>query len=344
VAVGVAPTSVEVAINQTVDVAVEVKDIRDLYGFDVALAFDPQTVEVIDADPGTDGVQIALGTFLDPGFVIINEANNQAGSVRLAMTQINPSQPKTGTGALVVVKLKGKQARAASPLTLVSAQLARRDGIKLTTALAAGQITVNAQASSQPTPTSIPAQGAGIGMPTDQPTSALEPAPTELPTSTVEPTSTELPANAVVAATATPEPTTAPAPPTEMPPAASTPATAVPSAPTLTSSSAQPASTLAPDPSPTVASPAGTPLLATPAASEAALARITPELVQPSPTAARGMALARRTNTRAPVAPARPERIESGRMPLLLMSAGALIGLLGILGAVFMFKLLGQQR
>src|SRR5512139_386501 len=128
VTVAIAPGTAQVAIGQTVDVAVEVVDVQDLYGIDIALTFDPNVVEVVDANPGQAGVQMALGTFPDSGFVVLNAADNVTGTVRFAMTQLNPSLPKSGTGALMVIRLRGKQVSGSTPLTLTHAQLARRDG------------------------------------------------------------------------------------------------------------------------------------------------------------------------------------------------------------------------
>src|SRR3990172_4702348 len=96
----------------TAAVAVEVRDIADLYGYDIALAFDPAAVEVVDADPAAEGVQAQLGGFLDLGFVLRNEADNAAGTVEVALTQLNPSAPKQGSGTLFVVTVRGRRAGA----------------------------------------------------------------------------------------------------------------------------------------------------------------------------------------------------------------------------------------
>jgi hypothetical protein len=114
-------------------------------------------VEVVDADPGQAGVQMALGTFLDSGFVVLNAADNVTGTVRFAMTQLNPSLPKSGTGALIVIRLRGKQVSGGTPLTLTHAQLAKRDGTALSTNLISGQVSVVA-AGTAPTGTPIPTQ------------------------------------------------------------------------------------------------------------------------------------------------------------------------------------------
>ncbi len=188
----------------------------ELYGFDVTVTFDPQVVEVVDADPNLPGVQVAQGLFLDPGFAVINTADNTAGSAHFVMTQLNPSEAKSGTGSLIVVKLLGKQAGTSSALTVENPQLARRDGFMIPATPASGQVDVIAGGG--PTSTSMPTQGAGTPMAT------TTPEPTTLP-GTATPKPTALPATATTAvgsptptrtdlptAKATPLPSRTPAP------------------------------------------------------------------------------------------------------------------------------------
>lgn len=219
VVVRIAPASVQVAAGETVDVAVEVVDVVDLYAFDVTVTFDPQVVEVVDADPNLPGVQVAQGLFLDPGFAVINAADNTAGSAHFVMTQLNPSGAKSGTGSLVVVKLLGKQVGASSPLTVEDPELARRDGSAIPATPESGQVDVIAAGG--PTSTPMPTQGAGTPMAT------TTPEPTTLP-STATPQPTALPATATSGPTQLPPTATAdlssPAPPsTRMPPNMGTP-------------------------------------------------------------------------------------------------------------------------
>ena len=207
--VRLAPATVEVPLGRTADVAVEVVDVQDLYGVDLALTFNPNVVEVVDADPGQAGVQMALGTFLDSGFVVLNAADNVTGTVRFAMTQLNPSLPKSGTGALMVIRLRGKQVSGGTPLTLTSAQLARRDGTGLSTNLISGQVSVVAAAGSAPTGTPIPTQGPGTLMPTSTPPSIPATAAPAMGSATVQPTRPPLVTGP--SATITPRPTNQPA-------------------------------------------------------------------------------------------------------------------------------------
>jgi hypothetical protein len=122
-------------------VAVEVQGVQDLYGVDLALTFDPQVVEVVDADPLRPGVQAVQGPFLEPGFTAVETADNAAGSLRFVMTQLNPSSPKSGSGTLLWVSLRGRAASPGSPLEL-AAQLATRDGVEIETVAVSGRVQV----------------------------------------------------------------------------------------------------------------------------------------------------------------------------------------------------------
>lgn len=202
VIVRILPPESQLALEQTIDIAVEVQDVVDLYGIDLLLEFDPQALEVIDMDADLDGVQVQLGTLLDPGFVIVNIADNQAGRLRFAMTQLNPSTPKSGTGSLMVVRFKGIALKDDTALSLLSVKLATPFGTYVTwDEIENSLLSVVAEVSG-PTSTPVEAQPAGTSMPTPTQTNVPANAPTSaagntgaLPTATnallyIAPTST----------------------------------------------------------------------------------------------------------------------------------------------------------
>lgn len=196
VLVRVNPESLQIAIDQITAVAVEVVDVQDVYGVDITMTFDPDVLAVEDADLTLEGIQIALGDFLDPGFVIINQADNEAGVLRLAMAQLNPSMPKSGTGNLVVINFRGKQIGAESELNLASVKMARINGTSIETTTQPGVVEV-VEALSGPTYTPVPTQGAGTPLPTLSPSET--PLPTQRPSSTpvaASPTLTSSPTEA----------------------------------------------------------------------------------------------------------------------------------------------------
>ncbi len=125
--VRVTPEQTVLRRNQTRTLAIRVQRVHALYGMDIIVTYDPRVVEVVDADPIRDGIQIAQGPFLDPGFTVYNTADNQTGEIRFTMTQLNPSEAKSGSGVLFYFTLRGKEA-GRTRITITQAELASRDG------------------------------------------------------------------------------------------------------------------------------------------------------------------------------------------------------------------------
>jgi hypothetical protein len=68
-----------------------------------------------------------LGGFLSPDFVVRRTADNDTGLIRYAVTQVAPSPPVSGSGAVARIDLRGVQPGAITvPFTQV--ELARSDG------------------------------------------------------------------------------------------------------------------------------------------------------------------------------------------------------------------------
>lgn len=87
----------------TADIVVE--NMTNLYGVEFNLKFDPAAVSVADADPEKAGVQIETGNFLpaEQGFVVLNQVNSEEGTIRFAMTLLNPAPAVSGSGTLARV-------------------------------------------------------------------------------------------------------------------------------------------------------------------------------------------------------------------------------------------------
>ena len=189
------PAELQVVTGQTAEVAVEIMGVDGLYGIDLTIVYDPSMIEVVDMDTGLNGVQMQMGLFLDPGFVVGNLADNVKGIAQFAMTQLTPSEAKSGEGTLLILRLRGLKTGDATPLTLVNAELANRSGVTLPSTVKNGSIEVIAVASTMSTATSIPSQGAGTPLPTSTPR------PTEAATTTSHPTSTSFPTATISAQT-----------------------------------------------------------------------------------------------------------------------------------------------
>jgi hypothetical protein len=115
----------------TLAVDIYVEDVVDLYGADIRLLFDTTYAQVVDADPFAPGVQIQpLAGFLSPDFVIRREADNSTGLIWYAVTQINPSPPASGSGALARVTFQ-PQSTAAFTMPVTNHQLAAPGGVPI---------------------------------------------------------------------------------------------------------------------------------------------------------------------------------------------------------------------
>ncbi len=196
-----------------VEVPIEIRGAVDLYAIDIELSFDPAMLSAEDADPSMDGVQPALGTFLDAGLLLFNNIDLETGIVRFVMSQVNPSEPKSGDGILLVLYLVGKTA-GESFLTVNSVTLSDRMGNELPSSGVGAMITV-AEDAPVVTSTSVPVQEPTgvIVVPTLAATNT--PLPTAVPTATPVPTATsvsaavptEVPAEVVAEEIAGGEPT-----------------------------------------------------------------------------------------------------------------------------------------
>lgn len=167
----------EVQPGAVVEVPLEIRDVAELYAVDLELHFEPAVVQVQDANPDLEGVQPALGMFLDAGLTLFNTVDNEAGVVRFVMTQVNPSEAKSGSGVVLVLYLQGVAA-GVSEMTLTSLELSTRSGEAIPVETVNGTITVAADATkAESTPIPIQDQDLLVAIPTVQPTQM----PTEEP-------------------------------------------------------------------------------------------------------------------------------------------------------------------
>ncbi len=162
----------EIQPDVRVEIPLEVRDVQDLYGIDVEVRFDPAVLTVEDANPNQDGVQPALGTFLDAGLILFNTVDNEAGVMRFAMSQVNPSEAKSGDGVVLVLYFRGI-AEGESDLTVSMVELATRTGEGIASEGVDSSITVSSGAG----------ESAATSIPVQDPTGAIE-IPTLAPTAT----------------------------------------------------------------------------------------------------------------------------------------------------------------
>jgi len=123
----VVPETLKIRVGEKATVDLAIEQVSELFGAEIHLTFDPEVLEVVDADGSRDGIQIEPGTLPTPDFVVQNTADNQAGTVDYALTQLKPSEPRTGDGLLARVTFRGKKA-ASSQILLEQFVLADIEG------------------------------------------------------------------------------------------------------------------------------------------------------------------------------------------------------------------------
>jgi hypothetical protein len=167
-------------VGDTIAVEVWVEDVVDLYGVDVRLAFDASRLQVVDADPGLPGVQVQpRPDFLTPNFVIKREADNEAGVVWYAVTQVNPSPPVSGSGVLFSFTFE-TIAPGETAVAVTNYQLADQKGLILPAQPRGASYQIGGEPASTPTPTMT-------GAATATSTATAVPSVTSTPTATVQP-------------------------------------------------------------------------------------------------------------------------------------------------------------
>ena len=137
----VTPPTLKVRVGERTTVDLTIEQVSQLYGAEVHLRFDPSVLEVVDADPAVEGVQIEPGTFPIPDFVVQNLADNRTGTIDYASTQLPPNKPGEGKGVVARVTFQAKTA-AVSPVQFEQFLLADTQGGSIKAMTQHGQIRV----------------------------------------------------------------------------------------------------------------------------------------------------------------------------------------------------------
>jgi hypothetical protein len=148
------PSTQTISVGATTTVALHVADVENLYGYQLEIAFDPTVLEVIDADGGTTGVQVSLGSWLEPDFVFRNKADNSAGTIVLALSQLAPSPAVSGSGDLATITFRGLKMGVVS-VRFTDLTLANMDSEVIATTHQDAQLAVS-DGTPLPTPTPTP--------------------------------------------------------------------------------------------------------------------------------------------------------------------------------------------
>lgn len=99
----------EIAVDQEMTVTVRISDVVGLYGVEFSLNFTPTQLQVLDADLGAPGVQIAAAECPQPDFTVQNVVSNTAGTIEYAVTHLNPTSPFSGDCDVAHIRFRAQQ-------------------------------------------------------------------------------------------------------------------------------------------------------------------------------------------------------------------------------------------
>lgn len=192
------PAAAQVSSGASQVVEIRIENVTNLAGADVQVQFNPAVLQVQDADPAKDGIQIQPGNFPAPDFVATNVVSNTLGLLQYAAVQIPPTQPVSGSGLVARITFQAI-AVGTSDLIFSRADLASGEAQPITVTRQTGQIVVGGPGPGvTPTFTNTPIPGQPTPTPTNtpipgQPTATFTSVP-PLPTATpIIPTPTPLP-------------------------------------------------------------------------------------------------------------------------------------------------------
>jgi hypothetical protein len=136
------PASTQVAVGATFTMDVRAENLVDLYGFDATVRFDPAILEVVDADAVAPGVQVNLGEWLPASaHVVVNTADNAAGTLQLAASLVSPAPALNGSGDLISIPFRAK-ATGSTPVYLSALKLVDASAVVIPADVSDGEVTV----------------------------------------------------------------------------------------------------------------------------------------------------------------------------------------------------------
>jgi len=178
--ISIVPSTQQIAVGATTVIEIRVANVADLAAADIELRFNPGILQVQDADPSREGIQIQPGNFPAPDFVARNTADNSTGIVGYALTQLPPTAPVNGEGLVFSVTFQGVTDGTAN-LTFENVQLATGNAQPIPTIPVGGSIVVGTGTGPLPTATST-GQPTATPLPTSTSTPIGGPTPTPIPT------------------------------------------------------------------------------------------------------------------------------------------------------------------
>lgn len=148
--VKIVPNEAAISVGQTIEVTIQAENMVNLYGVELVVTFDPVLLEVVDADPNRDGLQIKAGNFLNGGLEGANTVAN--GNIEYIMQQIDPNPPSNGSGPLAHIVFKGIGSGVAN-IKVEDLNLSDQNGNGMISAIHSATIVIQAGSVDGPDPT-----------------------------------------------------------------------------------------------------------------------------------------------------------------------------------------------
>lgn len=139
--VAIVPSYRQMQLGQTTTVDIRILNVRNLYGADVLLSFDPTIVQIEDMNPSLPDAQITLGGFPYPDYPPVNAGDNVSGTLHCAVTQASPRPPANGEGTMGIITFRGIK-RGVSPVRFTFVQLSDPEGIEIPSTTFDGEVEV----------------------------------------------------------------------------------------------------------------------------------------------------------------------------------------------------------
>jgi hypothetical protein len=117
------PAEAVAVTGSSTNVDVTLSDISNVYGIEFTMAFDPAVLSVV-------GESVTTGSCPTPQFVAANTADNTAGTIEYAATQLAPTAPCNG-GVVATIEFMcadGLENEVTSPVTITTSIVADPDG------------------------------------------------------------------------------------------------------------------------------------------------------------------------------------------------------------------------
>ncbi|ALU42890.1 hypothetical protein AT705_08005 [Pseudoalteromonas rubra] len=123
-------TQIKTASEFYIDVMV--KDLPAVYGVQLSVTYDPQTLTLIDQDPKATGAQLEHGDFLDTKrlYTLRNQATPKSREVQYIVSQVAPAESASGDGRPARLYFSAPEGATTTDISIKRVEFGTRNGEK----------------------------------------------------------------------------------------------------------------------------------------------------------------------------------------------------------------------